>query len=236
MSLRDTKPVIGIIVQARMGSTRLPGKVLLKLVDDESVLSYLLRRLLRCRRADKIIVATTTNPKDDVLEDFLKARGCLYYRGSEEDCLDRFYQASSFFGIDVIVRITSDCPLVIPEVIDEMIEYYLKSQMEIDYLSNRQYTNYPEGVDVEIFKRNMLEEAAIDVLQQQEREHINYYFLNRDSNFRIRYYNHNLGYDYSRFRLSIDSQNDIDRICGLFRDKGLPLDFSLEQLVQALTQ
>ncbi|MCX5816457.1 MAG: glycosyltransferase family protein [Proteobacteria bacterium] len=234
MSAQDIKQVSGIIVQARMGSTRLPGKVMMELIDGKSVLGYLLDRLSACKYAHKIIVATTINPQDDILEQWLQDNGYLYYRGSEADCLDRFYQASRKFNLDVIVRITSDCPLIDPQIVDDMISYYIANKDYIDYLSNRQHTNFPEGMDIEILSYKILHEAAQFASLQREKEHINYYFLQRDDQYRIRYYNHGLGMDYSRFKLSIDTRSDLDYIRTLFHDWSLPFGFNLKQLIEKL--
>ena len=235
MSLKGIKKEIAIVVQARMGSTRLPGKILMELTGGDSVLGFMLKRLSKCRLVDKVIVATTTNLKDDVLEKWLKERGCLSFRGSENDCLERSYKALKKFGADIVIRITSDCPLVIPQVVDEMIRYYLDNIEEVDYLSNRQFTNYPEGVDIEIFTFKMLAEAENYARVKREREHINDYFLNRPSQYRIRYYNHGMDRDYSRFELSIDTISDLERARRLFSKKDLPLNFSFKDLIRALT-
>lgn len=231
-----SKPDVGIIVQARLGSTRLPKKVLLDLTDGKCILEYLLERLITCKLADKVIVATTKNPNDDLLANRLEKKGYLYFRGSEPDCLDRFYKTAKAFGLDIIVRITSDCPLIVPEIIDEMIVYYLENEKYLDYLSNRQFTNFPEGLDIEIFNIHMLKEAIMDADSADEREHINYYFLKRDNQYRIRYYNHNYGYDYSRFKLSIDTINDYNMIFSLFNEKGLPEDFKFTELISVLRE
>ncbi|WP_261341061.1 glycosyltransferase family protein [Candidatus Scalindua japonica] len=223
-----------MVVQARMGSTRLPKKVLMEVVEGYSILGYLLKRLSSGKQADKIIVATTTNNKDDELEEWVKDSGYHYFRGSEADCLDRFYQVIERYGIDIVVRITSDCPLIIPEVVDEMIKYYLNNSTKIDYLSNRQFTNFPEGMDVEIFSREILEDAARNAAKQKEREHINYFFLDRPSQYRIRYYNHNLGVDYSRFKLSVDTHQELEQIRSFFKEKGLPFQFTFKELINVL--
>ncbi|GAX62911.1 spore coat polysaccharide biosynthesis protein F [Candidatus Scalindua japonica] len=217
-----------------MGSTRLPKKVLMEVVEGYSILGYLLKRLSSGKQADKIIVATTTNNKDDELEEWVKDSGYHYFRGSEADCLDRFYQVIERYGIDIVVRITSDCPLIIPEVVDEMIKYYLNNSTKIDYLSNRQFTNFPEGMDVEIFSREILEDAARNAAKQKEREHINYFFLDRPSQYRIRYYNHNLGVDYSRFKLSVDTHQELEQIRSFFKEKGLPFQFTFKELINVL--
>ncbi len=236
MSSNVTDPKVGIIVQARSGSTRLPGKIFKELAAGETVLSYLLARLSTCKLVDCIIVATTTNPQDNSLVEWLKANHYHFYRGDEENCLDRFYQTIKTFEIDIAVRITSDCPLVAPEIIDDMIQYYLNNRQQVDYLSNRQFTNFPEGLDTEIFSFKILEEAAYNADKQEEREHINYYFLNRPSQYKIRYYNHSLGFDYSRFKLSIDTLQDLNYIRSIFVNKNLPFDFSFKELIEVLIE
>lgn len=235
MSSRGTKKSVAIVVQARMGSTRLPGKVLMGLTGQETVLGYLLKRLKQCRHADKIIVATTINKNDDVLEAWLTERGHLFVRGSENNCIQRYQEAVKKFGADVIVRVTSDCPLVVPEVIDEMIKYYLDNSQAVDYLSNRQFTDFPEGLDVEIFTPKMLTEASKNAISKNELEHINNYFLNRPAEYRIQYYNHNRGGNYSGFKLSVDTSEDLARLNKLFSQRHLPEKFSFEELVERLS-
>jgi len=231
-----TKPLVGIIVQARLGSTRLPNKILKELVASQTVLSYLLSRLSTCKYADKLIVATTTSSRDDPLAKWLNVNGYMCYRGSEEDCIDRYYHACKHFNTDLIVRITSDCPFIVPKIVDDMIRYYVENRFEIDYLSNRQYTNLPEGLDVEIFSNKMLEDAVNNAKQQKEREHINYFFLSREHKYKIHYYTHGFGEDYSRFKLSIDTQEDLDQARYFFTKYGLPLQFSFHELIAVLTR
>jgi spore coat polysaccharide biosynthesis protein SpsF len=235
-SLNGIEPVTAIIVQARLGSTRLPGKVLEPIVDGESVLGFLLRRLRMCGKAQRLIVATSDTRTDDRLADWLKERNWNYVRGSEPDCLRRFTDAAREVSADVVVRITADCPLVLPEVVDRMLVYYLRNSAAVDYLSNRQYTDFPEGVDVEIMRRGMLEEAVEKATEPREREHINYYFLSRDERFRIRYYCHGVGWDYSRFKLSIDRREELERVRALFSKYGLPQNFTLAQLFAVLNR
>jgi spore coat polysaccharide biosynthesis protein SpsF len=216
-----------------LGSTRLPGKVFAALVDGKSVLEYLLDRLASCTKLSQVIVATTTEARDDRLAAWLAEKGTACFRGSEADCLDRLYQAATKFGVEIIVRITSDCPLAVPEVVDEMVVYYLANADRLDYLSNRQFTNYPEGVDVEIFTIEMLRQAAAEATEDREREHINYFFLERPERFRICYYNHGLSRDYSNHKLSVDTQADLDLLINLF-SSGLPHNFTFRELADAL--
>jgi spore coat polysaccharide biosynthesis protein SpsF len=226
---------VGAIIQARMGSTRFPGKIHKVLIKGFTVLSYLLMRLSKCRMLDVVIVATTDNHGDDGLAAWLKEKNIPFFRGAEEDCLERIYLTCKKFKVDIVVRITSDCPLVVPEIVDKMLEYYFTNREHLDYLSNREYTNYPNGVDVEIFTFTHLEEAALNSKKLREREHINYYFLDRPEKFKIRYYNHCLGHDYSRFHLSIDTTSDLEYVNRLF-SSGLPENFSFKELADVLDQ
>ncbi|EKD28525.1 MAG: Acylneuraminate cytidylyltransferase [uncultured bacterium] len=234
MYLKDIKPLVGIFVQARLNSTRFPGKIMKKLYNNTTVLDFLLKRLSLCKRNDKLVIATTDNPKDDLLVKWLHKNNYKYFRGSESNCLKRFYDAAILFNIDFIVRITSDCPLVPPDLVDSMIQYYIKNFHYIDYLSNRQFTNYPEGVDIEIFKTSMLAEALKNNTVKNEEEHINYYFLNRPEKYRLRYFMHKFDKDYSRFKLSIDTPSDLKDIRNIFRSKKLALNFSTNDLLKVL--
>lgn len=235
METESSKEEVAVIVQARMGSSRLPGKVLKELVRGESVLGFLLKRLEKCRMVNKIILASTTNPKDDVIEEWASERKCLFFRGSENNCIERYCHALEKFKADIVVRVTSDCPLVIPELVDDMISYYLAHRAEVDYLSNRQFTGFPDGVDSEVFTHKMLEEARMNASLQDEFEHINYYFLNRPEQYKIHYYKLDAGLDYSGYKLSVDTLEELEFCRSLFRDKGLPLDFSFPELMDAIT-
>lgn len=124
-----------IIDQARMTSTRLPGKVM-KEVRGKPLLEYQIERLLRVRLADELVIATTTNDTDQPIVELCKRLGVAYYRGSEEDVLSRYYEAATQFGADVVVRVTSDCPLIDPGVMDEVIGLYINNLDKYDYVSN----------------------------------------------------------------------------------------------------
>ncbi|MCJ7778001.1 MAG: hypothetical protein MUP16_06780, partial [Sedimentisphaerales bacterium] len=144
MAKLRAKQVLAII-QARMGSTRLPGKVLLPIVDNKGALELMLERVRRARQLQKIVVATTTSPKDDRIVDLCKRLGCEYFRGNEVDVLDRYYRAALAFGSpEVIVRLTADCPLHDPVVIDKFVSRFLDS--EVDYVSDTDPPTFPDGV------------------------------------------------------------------------------------------
>ena len=142
------------IIQARLGSTRLPGKVLKK-IQNKVVLDYVIDRLKTCKKIDEIVLAITTNKKDDVLEKYAKDKKINYIRGSEEDVLSRYYEAAKKYNADIIVRITSDCPLIDPKIVDEIITKHLENNA--DYTANIIERTYPRGLDTEVFNFNTLE-------------------------------------------------------------------------------
>lgn len=145
-----------LITQARTGSTRLPGKVL-KEIEGKSLLQIHLNRLSKCKNISNIIVATTINEEDSIIYDKAIAWGFNASRGSETDVLDRFYQAVKDKNADWIVRVTSDCPLIDPELVDQVIEFAQLNN--VDYVSNGFENQYPDGQDVEVFKFSALEKA-----------------------------------------------------------------------------
>ncbi|MDD2621248.1 MAG: glycosyltransferase family protein, partial [Syntrophomonadaceae bacterium] len=163
-----------IIVQARMNSSRLPGKIL-KRVLDKTLLEYQLERLQRVKSADNLVVATTVNNSDDPVVELCKQLGVSYYRGSEEDVLSRYYYAAREYNAEALVRITADCPLIDPQVVDRVIAYYLRHMDSCDYVSNVSQRTYPRGMDTEVFTFSMLEEAHINALEISEQEHVTPY-------------------------------------------------------------
>ncbi|MFH0840004.1 MAG: glycosyltransferase family protein [Candidatus Omnitrophota bacterium] len=171
-----------IIVQARTGSTRLPGKVLLKVLN-KSVLEHLIERLMRAKAVDRIIVATTIAQDDNKIVDLAAKMGISAYQGSEEDVLDRFYQTALQFGLKDIVRITADCPLMDPSVIDKGIECYFSSAT--DYASNVLERTYPDGEDVEVFSFDALRRAWKETRLRSEREHVTLYVRKHPEKFKL---------------------------------------------------
>ncbi|MCB1135294.1 MAG: glycosyltransferase family protein [Chlamydiia bacterium] len=172
-----------IIIQARMGSTRLPGKVLLPVLG-RPLLSYLIERLRRVKRADSIVIATSTEEADLALVDFAVQHQIPVFRGSENDVLSRYYDAAVANEADVIVRVTADCPVIDPAVIDAAIEAY-QTHPACDYLSNTQQRSYPRGMDVEVFSLQALREAHEMAVRWPEREHVTPFIYSRPDRYRI---------------------------------------------------
>ncbi|MFA6548424.1 MAG: glycosyltransferase family protein [Candidatus Margulisiibacteriota bacterium] len=227
----SNKKRIGVIVQARMGSTRLPGKVMLS-VENKPVLQHIIERLKDCNCADEIIIATTNNKKDDIIVDLAKANGISYFRGSEENVLSRYYYAAKENNLDVVVRITSDCPFVDPSIIDNMILEFLKAK-RCDYLSNCLQRTFPRGLDVEIFGFKALERSAKEAKQDYEKEHVTPYLYQQPRGFVLKSYNNPT--DYSGYRLTLDTVEDyslIKRIYALL----YPLNnkFRLKEIIDLL--
>ncbi len=160
------------IIQARLGSTRLPGKVLLDL-EGRTVLEQVIERVKSSRFINEVIVATTINKEDLEIVKLCASLGISLYCGSVDDVLDRYYQAARLFKADHIVRITSDCPMIDPKIIDDVITLHLRENA--DYTSNTLKETYPDGQDTEIFTFNALKEAWKNANLASEREHVTPY-------------------------------------------------------------
>jgi len=196
---------VSIIVQARMTSTRLPGKVM-KCVDGKPLLEYQIERLKRVKNADKIIVATTINASDDSIEKLCRRLNVDVFRGSEEDVLSRYYECMKKYGADIIVRITSDCPIIDPAEVDKVIKRFVNANGQLDYVSNSIQRTYPRGMDAEVFSSKALEKAFRETKQSSDREHVTPYMYNNPNKFNIA----NVSYvrDESRHRWTVDTIED----------------------------
>lgn len=200
-----------IIVQARMTSTRLPGKVLLPLAG-EPMLTRLLERLLRVRGADGIVIATTVNTSDDPIAE-LCAQQCIpCHRGSELDVLSRYADAARLHRADVVVRITADCPLIDPTLIDQVIATFTEG--DSDYVSNMLPPTWPYGMAVEVFSAAALAQAHAEATQAAEREHVTPFIYWRPERYRLR--NLASAVDLSHHRWTVDTPEDYELVRRLF--------------------
>lgn len=199
------------IIQARMGSTRLPGKVMLDLCG-KTVLGHVIERVEKVENIDEIVIATTTKEDDIVIEEEALKYGVKVFRGSEEDVLSRYYYAAKENEADVVVRITSDCPLIDPEIVNEMINKFkfLYKENRIDYLSNTLERTFPRGLDTEIFSFEMLEETFINADKQYQREHVTPYMYENPNKFSLVGYENEI--DYSQYRWTLDTEEDFELI------------------------
>lgn len=197
-----------------MGSTRLPGKVS-KLILGKSMLVQQIERVKQARLIDTIIIATTIKGDDDIIAHMAEEAGVGCFRGSESDVLDRYYQVAREAQADIVIRVTGDCPLSDPKVIDETIEYFLKNSADIDYTSKP--TNYPEGLDMEIFSFSTLERAWKEAVKPSEREHVTPYIYNHPEMFRVRTWQSGVE-DFSAMHWSVDTLEDFVFVTKIFEN------------------
>ncbi|MFH0737372.1 MAG: glycosyltransferase family protein [Candidatus Micrarchaeota archaeon] len=223
--------MIGTIIQARMGSTRLPGKVL-KSVLGKPLLVLMIERVRLAGSLDKVVVAIPDTPENDPLERLCADNGIDCARGSENDVLSRYYHAAKKFGIDPVVRLTSDCPLIDPAIIDHSIKLYKKERC--DYLTNAIDRTYPDGQDIEIISFKALEAAFLEATDKHDREHVTTYIGCRPERFKHRNFRYKK--DLSKLRWTVDYPEDFMFVEAVFRElypkKGA--GFSMEDVLELL--
>lgn len=229
---------VGIIIQARMGSTRLPGKVLKLLDKDEKVLDVLIKRMKLCKKVDEIIIATTPNKQNSLIIDVTKTYNVSYFIGSEENVLERYYEAAKQYNLDIIIRITSDCPFVDPKLMDEMIIFYKNNNF--DYVRNvDQSTNFVRGFEIEIFGFNVLEKIFSLAEKDLEREHVTYYIYTHPEMFTLYSYNLNHLKKFDNLRLTIDEKDDLimcREVYKKLKEKGKSIDFSVFDIYEIIEE
>ena len=194
------------IIQARTGSSRLPNKVMKKVLG-KPLINYLLERVSVAEKVDQIVLATTTKSEDDFLAKHVVSLGHNVFRGSEKDVLARYYHAfhkfkSGFKETNAIVRITGDCPLIDPHLIDEVINVYQAKSMDYVSLS----PDFAEGLDVEIFSEKLLTQAFNEAKRPSEREHVALFFHNNKSSFNMCHVQNSS--DDSNYRITVDEEQD----------------------------
>ncbi len=214
------------LVQARMGSKRLPGKVL-KRIDGKPLIEILLQRLSRAKNIDKISLVTGLGVENDSLVDCVEKLGYEVFRGSEDDVLDRYYQAAKLYRPEVVVRITGDCPLIDPNIVDDVIELYKKSKA--DYASNINPPTYPDGLDTEVFSFRALEIAHRNATTTYDREHVTP-LLRKNS--RLKAVNLFSDEDYSCERWTVDYLEDLEVIKKILNHFVGDLDFSWKDVMR----
>ncbi len=218
------------IIQARMGSTRLPGKVLADIAN-QPMLWHVVTRVRRARSVGKVVVATSTHPADDAIAKFCEAEGFPVFRGSETDVLDRYYQAATSLHPAAIVRITADCPLIDPQVIDQVVRMFQTESC--DYAANILVRTFPHGLDTEVFSYAALTKAWRDARLPSEREHVTPYLR---SSGRFRLVNVESGLDLTRnyHRWTVDEPCDLEFVRAVFSRLAPMVDFSWRQVMDLL--
>ena len=219
-----------LITQARTGSTRLPGKVLME-INQTALLKIHLDRLKKSKYVDKIIVATTKCDEDNIIEKLVTEWGYEVYRGSENDVLDRFYQAVKGINPLWVVRVTSDCPLIDPLLVDDVVA--CAQNNNIDYCSNTLVENFPDGQDVEVFKFTALEYVWKNAVKNSDREHVTP-LIRELSNYKgnnlFSAINFDNKGDYSQIRMTVDEKSDFELIKIVIEKQGV--DKSWEEYVE----
>lgn len=201
------------IVQARTSSSRLPSKVLLPLFGKPMIL-YQLERLRHCRSLDRLVLATSDHSSDDTLADIVSDSGFAVFRGDLHDVLERFRACSAQEKATTVVRLTGDCPLSDPALIDELVEAFEKGNW--DYLANcvdEQQLSVPDGFDAEVFRAELLERAARDAHLSSEREHVTPWFRSDSAGLRWGHFRHNPACPY--YRLTVDDSVDLEVVRGV---------------------
>ena len=220
-------------IQARLGSSRLPGKVL-KDLGGQPLLVWAVERCRQARTVTSVLVATTDDPADDPIAELCQARGYAFFRGSQFDVLDRFYQAARGVQADVIVRVTGDCPFIDPALTDEVVEAFLR--LKPDFAATRLpppwSRTYPIGLDVEVCAFAGLERAWKEAALKHEREHVMPYFYGQEGRFRIHILQHDP--DYGSLRWTVDTPEDLDLLREIAARFPGRMDFSWGEILALL--
>ena len=199
-----------VCFQARMGSSRLPNKVLMD-IDGKPSLKFMIDRVKKSKRVEKIIVATTTDERDKVIVEFCVKNNILFYCGSENDVLDRYYNASKINNIKTIVRLTSDCPLIDPVLIDKTIDLYFDKS--VNYAANAvppDEKKYPDGSDVQVFSFDALKRSWVETTDLKDREHVTFYMWDKRDNFNTIMLDNK--HDWGKYRITVDFIEDLELV------------------------
>lgn len=207
-----------IVIQARMGSTRLPNKVLIPL-SGTPMLAWVTRRLKQCTRADSLLVATSTAESDNAIEAFCKDHGCSCFRGAEDDVLSRFLGAAHWIGAETVVRVTADCPLISPEIADRAISFF--SDSGLDYTGCVHVRSFPRGLDVEIIRIAALERADREGRERRHREHVTPYIYENPDKFSIDAFRADGEWFREDLRFCVDSEQDLEVMEEIIKGVGL---------------
>jgi len=229
----NSNPYIVASIEARMGSSRFPGKILAD-INGQPALTRLVNRLKRSKLINAIVLATTTRESDDQLVEWASNEDVSIYRGSEEDVLSRVVEAHHYMGSDIIVEVTGDCILLDPEIIDLGIETFLHH--EYDVVTNVRYPSYPMGVDVQVFKKSLLSWVAENIADPAVREHVSLYFYEHPEAYRVHHLIAPSRWKAPDCRLQLDYAEDHQLISEIYHHLE-PLfgdSFGVEEIIQFL--
>ncbi|MBX7199596.1 MAG: glycosyltransferase family protein [Rhodospirillaceae bacterium] len=200
------KPRVVASIEARMGSSRLPGKVLMD-INGRPSLSRLVERLRSCGTLDGIVVATSTDPRDDAIAAWAKTENVTVFRGSEDDVLQRVVDAQTFMTSDIVVEVTGDCPLICPDVIDMGVETFLANAADV--VTNARVPSYPMGADVQVFRTKDLSWVAANIRDPAVREHVSLYFYEQPDKYRVLHLIAPPQWQAPKVRLQLDYPEDL---------------------------
>jgi spore coat polysaccharide biosynthesis protein SpsF len=230
----QNKKIVAII-QARMTSSRLPGKVL-KEIAGVPMIAHVINRVSKARFVDQVIIATTDDPADDLIEKFCNESGYTCFRGHHFDVLDRYYQAALSFQANIIVRITADCPLIDADLIDHLIMSFIETN--VDFAANRLpppwKRTFPIGLDIEIVGLKALEKAWKEASLPYEREHVLPYLYDQPNRFKILLMQHEP--DYGNKRWTVDTPEDLELLNQIFIQFSPRIDFSWLEVIKVIDQ
>lgn len=226
MRLNGINPVVAI-VQARMGSTRLPGKVL-KEICGKTVLWHVVNRLRAARNIDSVLIATTTEASDDPVVSWCRENRVAHFRGSLDDVLDRYYRAAGFCGARTIVRITADCPLIEPTLVDRVIEKFAADGCDHAGVAS----SFPDGLDAEVFSFEALKKAHAEARLASEREHVTPYIWKNPQTFRLGAVHSET--DLSKMRWTVDDEKDFRFVTKVFEGLGAGRVFHMDDVLEFL--
>ncbi len=212
--------MIGCILQARMSSTRLPGKVMMKIDSENTMLDCVINQLKNSKQTKNLVVATTEQKEDDVIVELVKRREIKYFRGSKKDVLDRYYQCAKKFDFSEIVRITADNPLIDYEIVDMVVEHFKSKNYDYITIDRPQvstfHQTYPWGYNVEVFTFSALENAWKNAKLASEREHVTPYFYKNNEIFKQTSIENSE--DLSRFNCTVNTKYDLELIQKIYSD------------------
>lgn len=229
------KPRVVVSVEARMGSTRLPGKVLAD-INGVPALTRLYRRLSLCKEVDNIVLATTVSPADDQLISWANKHGVAYFRGSEEDVLSRVVKAQQSMGADIVVEVTGDCTLLDPGLLDMGVLTYFAN--DCDVVANVRVPGYPQGADIQVFSLSLLEKVEAEILDPAIREHVSLYFYEHPEMYRIMHLLPPPRWNQPELRLQLDYDEDLQFIREVYRklEPQYGDNFGLEEVLSLLRE
>ena len=225
---------IPLLLQARMGSSRLPEKILLPVLDKQ-LLKLTIERINQSKFVEEVILLIPDASTDDILESFAIDEKIKFFRGNEKNCLDRHYQAAKYFDIDVFAKTTSDCCLIDSRVIDEVIELYFSKSPDCDYVSNICPPTFPDGLDIEVFNFSTLEKTWELAKSDFDKEHTTTFIRNNPNLFKIINHEHSKSNLFKKHRWCLDFEDDYLFIKTIFEKLYLNNNnFSMENILELL--